>query len=234
MMLAIDAGNSRIKWGLRAGGGWSARGSLGHGEIESLDAALPATIEHVIVANVAGQTLASRLEQLLSRRARSLEWLLASASRCGVRNGYRDPAQLGVDRWAALIGAWHMVGGRCLVVMAGTATTVDLLDDAGRFCGGLILPGLLLMRQSLASGTARLGLPDGRYAALPDCTANAIYSGCVNAQIGAIERMYRGLGEAPLLLAGGAAEALAEHLPQAPLRRSDDLVLEGLARIGEG
>ncbi len=113
----------------------------------------------------------------------------AAASAGGVVNGYDNPAQLGADRWAALIGARGLHAGPALVVMAGTATTVDCLDAQGVFRGGLILPGLDLMRRSLARNTA--GLPEacGGYRVLPTNTDDAIVSGCIAATVGAIERM---------------------------------------------
>lgn len=234
MMLAIDAGNSRVKWGLREAGAWRAQGAVELAGLPTLAALLPARVPRAVVANVAGAQLAAQLAELLAGRAGTTEWLRPQAERCGVINGYRDPAQLGVDRWAALIGARGLVGGACVVVMAGTATTVDVLDAAGRFRGGLIVPGLALMRESLARNTAGLGHPEGRFAALPACTADAIVSGCLNAQLGAIERMHRQLPAAPaapVVLGGGAAGPIAEQL-RLPLVRVEHLVLEGLARIG--
>lgn len=233
MMLAVDAGNSRVKWGLREARRWRQQGVLEHCDVAQLGDRLPSRLARAVIANVAGDAIAAALQAALAGRCDDVEWLRAEAMRGGVRNGYRDPTQLGVDRWAALIGARHLEGGACLVVMAGTATTVDMLDRDGRFRGGLILPGVRLMRESLAARTARLGLPEGRFAALPDNTADAIVSGCLQAQLGAIERMHAQLGggrSAPVLLSGGAAPAIAAELPL-PLRVVENLVLEGLAQI---
>jgi type III pantothenate kinase len=151
-----------------------------------------------------------------------------------VINAYDDPARLGADRWAALIGArgWH--AGPALVVMAGTATTIDVLDAAGRFRGGLILPGLDLMRQALARNTAGLPQASGTYRDLPTNTDDAIESGILMATLGAIERMAARAcrpvsADFCVLLSGGAADLLAPHI-ELPLMRIDNLVLEGLAR----
>ena len=70
-----------------------------------------------------------------------------------VRNGYEDIAQLGVDRWAAIVGAYTHFGSAVCIVDAGTAVTVDLVRDGGRHLGGLIVPGLQLMRSSLEQDT---------------------------------------------------------------------------------
>ena len=163
----------------------------------------------------------------------TLHWNRPARLQCGVRNGYLDEAQLGADRWAALIGARLVHPGAALVVMAGTATTVDLLTADGDFLGGLILPGLALMRRSLARDTADLPFADGAFDAFPRRTEDAIVSGCLEAQAGAIERMFVRLTaehDALCLLGGGAAAAIAPHL-SIPLRQVDNLVLDGLAQI---
>ncbi|MFZ2853320.1 MAG: type III pantothenate kinase, partial [Rhodocyclaceae bacterium] len=194
----------------------------------------------IVICNVAGAAVGETLAALLARRhpdaAEMAEplWLHASAQACGVRNAYERPEQLGADRWAALIGARAQSGGACLVVCAGTATTVDRLDAEGLFCGGLILPGYDLMRGALAGNTAQLPLADGEFRALPRNTMDAIVSGCLHAQAGAIERMFAPIaGEAGALclLTGGGAARLAPHLA-IPLLLNENLILDGLARYG--
>jgi type III pantothenate kinase len=111
-----------------------------------------------------------------------------------------------------------------------------MLAVDGKFRGGLILPGLELMRQSLARNTAGLPEANGVYRDLPTNTDDAIASGALQATLGAIERMAgRSFDDAAsvdfcVLLSGGAADVLAPHL-DLPLRRVDNLVLEGLARV---
>jgi type III pantothenate kinase len=159
----------------------------------------------------------------------------AGALQCGVRNLYEEPQRLGADRWAALIAARHLHPGAALVVCAGTATTADILDHEGTFQGGLILPGLDLMLQSLARNTAQLPLAVGRFAGLPRNTADAIVSGCLHAQAGAIERMFAQVASYPdaiCLVSGGAAPQLFDLL-RIPKRQAANLVLEGLVRIGQ-
>ena len=119
------------------------------------------------------------------------------------------------------------------MVTAGTATTVDLLSETGDFLGGLILPGVELMQQALARGTAQLPLADGRFALQPRCTVDAIHSGCLQAQAGAVERMFAQIAHAPdalCLLGGGAADSFAGLL-QIPVRRVENLVLSGLGAV---
>lgn len=231
MILCLDAGNTRLKWGVREGTIWRAQGACVHADCVGLVAALPAGIEHIIACNVAGGEVAQRIEVLAATLGVLLEWFRSSASCCSVSNGYDNPAQLGADRWAALVGARGLHTGNALVVMAGTATTIDVLDADGLFRGGLILPGLDLMRKSLAGNTAGLPEAKGVYRDTPTNTDDAIVSGAVHATLGAIERMCRpASADFCVLLSGGAADTLAPHL-DLPLRRVDNLVLEGLARV---
>ncbi len=230
MILCLDAGNSRVKWGLRAGDTWLGQGACAHADSAGLAGALPVAAERILACNVAGSEVAGRIEALAATLGVPLEWFRSTPACCGVINGYDNPSQLGADRWAALIGAWGRHAGAVVVVMAGTATTIDVLDAGGQFRGGLILPGLELMRRSLARNTA--GLPDARgsYHDIPTNTDDAIASGALHATLGAIERMCRSAGtDFRVILSGGAAKALAPHLAQR-LLRVDNLVLEGLAR----
>lgn len=233
MILAIDCGNSRIKWGAWLDGRWIARGTAGYDDARTLDtewALLPAP-RSVAIANVAGEAAQAALAPFLGRLPVAARWIRAQASQCGVENGYGEPARLGADRWAALIGARSLHRGACIVVMAGTATTIDRLDADGRFRGGLILPGTGLMKRALASNTADLPHASGHWRAFPVATDDAIESGCIEAQLGAIERMHARIeGGALCLLSGGAAESLAPML-NIPVRVVDNLVLEGLVRM---
>jgi type III pantothenate kinase len=240
MILCLDAGNTRLKWGLYSGGQhagsrWLAQGACEHAAIETLANALPAQPERMLACNVAGAAVAARIEALAATLSVPFDWFRSSASACGVTNGYATPAQLGADRWAALIGARALHAGAALTVMAGTATTIDVLDAAGAFQGGLILPGLDLMRRSLTRNTADLPEARGSYRDIPANTDDAIVSGALHATLGAIERMAAPLrrpasADFLCLLSGGAADALAPHL-DLPTLRIDNLVLEGLARV---
>jgi type III pantothenate kinase len=236
MILAVDCGNSRLKWGLHENGGWRRTGTVPVSELLRLEKSWKrlASADKVVVANVAGRSVRKSLEAIFARRSMVPAWVRAKRRECGVTNGYGQPGQLGADRWAALIGAWSILRGPCLVVTAGTATTADILRGDGRFVGGVILPGLDLMKRSLARNTAGLPLARGRFSDEPRKTADAIETGCLLAQAGAIERAFATLEHgAACLLAGGAARRIAPHL-SIPVRLVDHLVLEGLVRIAEG
>ncbi|MCX7194429.1 MAG: type III pantothenate kinase [Proteobacteria bacterium] len=164
-----------------------------------------------------------------------VEFIVAQIKQCGVRNPYEHPALLGSDRWAALIAAWHQERASCLVVNCGTATTVDALSAEGEFLGGLILPGVDMMRSSLALGAAQLAHAEGVWRVFPRNTADAMFSGSIQATVGAIRLQFEALavhGSVRCLLSGGAADNVQSHL-KLPLVRVDNLVLRGLQIIGQ-
>lgn len=230
MFLLIDAGNSRLKYGLHDKQRWLSQGDT---SLLQPDFNLPADFEpaRIIVSNVAGAETGNRIQQALSRFAARVEWFRASAQRCGLINDYEQPDTLGADRWAAAIAAWKHLHSACIVVSCGTATTIDLINDQGHFTGGCILPGLDTMLESLARKTAGLPLSTGTLILPPRNTHDAIATGCLLAQSGAIEHMARQLGpDASLLLTGGNAVRIHPHL-QVKASIKQGLVLEGLLNV---
>ena len=237
MILAIDAGNSRVKWGWHDGRGWHNLATVSLIEFAAANhdinpfAATHENPQRIVISNVAGEGAHQLLVNWTSVFDAEPLWLKGEAERCGVRSRYERPEQLGADRWAALVAARALHPGASLVVNAGTATTADLLSSAGEFLGGLILPGVDLMRFVLHEHTGRLPLQEGRFERMPRNTVDAIESGCRHAQAGAVERMVRIAGAgAQCLVSGGAGKALIEQL-DIPCRYVENLVLEGLARI---
>lgn len=236
-ILAIDAGNTRIKWGVHEDGSWRVQGWVATARAARLarEWAGLEPPDAVIASNVAGARAARSIAAAARRLKRRARFVKSAARQCGVKNAYANPAQLGPDRWAALIGARHLHGGACVVVNAGTTMTVDALAADGVFLGGTIVAGADLMRGALSRNTAQLRPRGGEFAFFPARTADAIESGVVNALAGAVERMLHYLRQAgqpaPLtLLSGGAARLLAPHLNGA-VEVVDNLVLEGLLRI---
>ncbi len=235
-MLLIDAGNSRLKWGVWQASGWLEQGSLAN---DNLPDRAPwqafAPFVAAWVAQVGPAHVADWVRQHTT--AHAWHWPHAMAQQCGVENRYRQPEQLGVDRWLALIAARGRHAGPLLVVSSGTAVTVDALDGAGVFLGGAILPGLGLMRAALTSRTAQLQDVPGQWQRFPRDTADAIQTGCVNAIAGAIRTQWQALAELQppqlCLLTGGDAAELMPHLPGLPVQREDNLVLEGLLRVAQ-
>ena len=233
MILCLDAGNSRLKWGVHDGHRWQTHGFCDYRQLDDFSPCQPVRI---IACNVAGAAVTEAIENLAARLGVPLQWFRGDTTVPGMQNDYSDPARLGADRWAALAGTRAHHAGAAVVVMAGTATTVDALTADGRFLGGLILPGINLMRRALATNTANLPDAQGRHNAFPINTDDAIITGCIEATAGAIERMTLRLQEraasadVSIFLSGGAADLLAPHITSA-LTRVDNLVLEGLANV---
>ena len=234
MIVCLDSGNSRIKWGAYDGRQWLAQGAVAHADIGQLGHLVRGWPhpDKVMLANVAGAEAGARIREQLAAWLPVFFEARSEARRCGVTNLYSNPGQLGVDRWCALIGARGLSQSAALVVMAGTATTIDTLDADGNFLGGMILPGGELMRRSLAIDTAALPFADGGHADYPRCTDDAIVSGTIEAQVGAIERAWHRLGniDKVCLLSGGNAASLAPHLGFR-WRAVDNLPMEGLIRL---
>ena len=238
MILAVDAGNTRIKWAVHDGRSWIALGAIPTAESATLDEALRSSlpVDRAIASNVAGAEVQANIAAACERAGVKIAFIQSERKQLGVENGYRDPRQLGADRWAALVAAHHdEPSGHKLVVNAGTALTIDALTAQGRFLGGLILPGPALMRRSLDRGTAGLRLTEGTLREFPENTPDAITSGAIQAAAGAVERLAnlmaaRGCLPGRIILSGGAAGEIAKSLP-IPTTHRENLVLDGLLLI---
>lgn len=237
LVLTVDAGNSRIKWSLHDGGGFVRDGRRSLSEAAQLAEdwkALPAP-DQVVAANVAGEAVGELIISASSMWPREVRFVRPRSEQCGVINLYSNPAQLGADRWAALIAARSLGDAPYIVICAGTAVTVDALLQDGRFPGGVILPGFEAMHDALAASTAGLSAERGEFRIFPQSTRDAISSGAIHSICGAIERMRSALAaearaEPEIVVSGGSAELVARHL-QRPVHIRPRLVMEGLIRI---
>jgi type III pantothenate kinase len=245
--LAIDIGNTRLKWALyadpRPGARMLANGAVFLETIDDLAelhwSRLPAPAS-MLGSNVAGDGVRGRVEEQLELWDIAPRWVVPSAQEAGVTNGYEHPNRLGADRWVSLVGARERVraAGRprpALVVMVGTAVTVDALDAGGRFLGGLILPGFGLMLKALEDGTSGLRVPTGDVVDFPTNTSDALMSGGANAIAGAVERQHRKLvelsGQDPLLLMTGGAAVKLAPITDLRFETVDTLIFDGLLAL---
>ena len=249
-LLAIDAGNTRTKWALfDATREISSQGACLNADLASAEF-LPkdSLCKTVIIANVAGAAIAHKLTEKCQALGLAITWAKASDIACGVTNHYDNPTQLGVDRWAALIAAWDIYKTPCLVVSLGTAVTIDALTatpNSAEFFGGVIVPGLKLLQQTLVSGTSDIAngvaSKTGKFENFPTNTADAVQTGAYLALIGAIAEMaeklqaHIGNQQAVIILSGGDANILmpllATKFNTDSIKRvfvHDNLVLQGL------
>ncbi len=246
-LFAIDIGNTRLKWALyestHAGSAAVDQGAVFLENIDSLADSewkgLPQPTT-MLGCNVAGDAVRRRVEEQLELWDLAPRWVVSTAAAGGITNGYDHPGRLGTDRFVAQIGARQHVLARgparpCLVVMVGTAVTVDALDASGKFLGGVILPGHGIMLSALQGGTAGLRVPTGEVVDFPTNTSDALTSGGTYAITGAMERMHRHLqqhtGESPLtLMTGGAGWKVAPWLP-IEHELVDSLIFDGLLAL---
>jgi type III pantothenate kinase len=253
MDLLIDIGNTNLRWTTLENGPAAAEAPppLGEIRVQRHHGALPidllAAWEHlpaprkILVGNVAGAALAAHLTRV-TRSLWGLDPAFAAtrAEGCGVRIAYVEPERLGVDRWLGLLAAHRQAPGASLIVDAGTAITYDLLLADGTHLGGLILPGVRMLREALMTGT-RIppwkDPPDARPGTPPwaSDTAAAVAGASLQAPAALAERLWARLREQAdteprLILTGGDAERLAP-LIDAPVRILPALVLDGLALL---
>ena len=247
-VLLLDVGNSRLKWGVSDDAGEMRR--TGHISLKNLKdrglstltTKLPRRVDAVRACNVAGNSFGTRLSGVIGVHCNADVHFARSEKRgWGVVNAYRQPRRLGDDRWVAMIAAWAEIQGACLVVDAGTALTIDAIDDDGNHLGGQIIPGAATMQESLASSTSDLpGVKTSARASAGDLamfgknTAAAIREGAQNAVVGAIERaiwtLQSNAYEPTIVLTGGGASRILGALDDEPLHRPH-LVLHGLLHM---
>lgn len=236
MILLVDAGNSLTKWTTAMPGVAPVSGSFPTADRPSWRTAGSTAPDAAVVSCVAGVEVLEGIRLESGLDAERFHVLVPKRNAHAIVNGYADPAQLGPDRYAALIAAHRRGLGDCVVVGAGTALTADMLTRDGRFLGGCIVPGPALMRASLAASTDRIrAMTGGAMADLPRDTASAVATGIALALCGVVEGMGRRLqsatGREVTVIAGGGARSLLMPCLDRPVVEVENLVLEGLAWV---
>ena len=245
--LALDIGNTRLKWAQyeapQPGARLLAQGAEFLENIDKLAEgpwAQLAAPSRMLGCVVAGDAVKRRVQEQMELWDVPAQWVVASEAEAGLTNGYDHPSRLGADRWVAMVGARHHMLSRgpqrpMVVVMVGTAVTVEAVDTGGKFLGGLILPGHGIMLRALESGTAGLHVPTGEVREFPTNTSDALTSGGTYAIAGAVERMIQHLrrhcgAEPACLMTGGAGWKMLPSMTQ-PFELVDNLIFDGLLRI---
>ena len=241
MKLLVDIGNSRVKWAVLDGGRLGEQQAASYARWTQQDwqrelFAAPG-IHGVLAASVSSAPSAALDAAARLATGHPAAFVSTSREAGGVRNAYREPQLLGVDRWLAVIAGHAATGGACCVADVGTAATFDAVTASGEHLGGFIIPGPDLMVHSLHGGTADLAshtAASGASAGAPlaDNTRDAIERGCRLAVAAMIDRgvadVESRLGtHAVLLVTGGAAPAVTPLL-RSPATLVPDLVLRGL------
>ncbi|MDH5409039.1 MAG: type III pantothenate kinase [Gammaproteobacteria bacterium] len=243
-LLLIDIGNTRIKWASLNEAAFQFGGYVPASQkgVESLQqfSFTETGPDRVIAANVAGTDIANKLSQLIEQNwGIQLELLSTTRQACGVTNAYEQEAQLGIDRWAAMLAAFKQTTGAVCVVSCGTATTIDVIDESGKHLGGLILPGITMMQQVIVNNTVGIKHFD-QLASLPDnltlgqSTETCLAQGTVRAVVATIEHVMNQMDKdnvkINLLLTGGDGDEVQKHLSMKS-EYDAHLVLKGLGLL---
>ncbi len=239
-MLLADLGNTRAKFYRCIG---SSPVFIGHWHYENdpSEVLRPFTGESLWFASVTTAEINARLQSAAQACQIDSQMIETASSEHGVINGYQKPTQLGVDRWLALVGARTLTKHACLVVDAGTAMTIDLLNEHGEHLGGWIIPSQTLMVEALLSGTAALeqsassaelafgnateqGIANGTFAAL---------SGAIRQALAVAQQQLSQKRAPEVILSGGYGTELARAIPD-NCRVVPDLVILGLLEYAKG
>jgi type III pantothenate kinase len=244
VILLADVGNSRVKWVTYEEGALRTRGQARHDDENWVEWATrhwgnlprPARVSIVSVAGAeARATLADWVRRTWSTE---VEFAVTTAAACGVRNAYAEPERMGADRWVAMIAARALLGPKtCYVVDCGTALTVDALAADGQHRGGVIVPGMRLMREALYRETRQIPLETGEARLFGQSTRDGVWGGALYAVAsaidGIIDRMSAEHGPGARLLTGGDAETVLPCL-RGEYRWEPDLIFQGLRVMAEG
>jgi type III pantothenate kinase len=232
--LLVDVGNSRIKWRSTAGGGDGAS------PVNSLDDGVPsawhdlAPPERVLVSKVGSGPRREGIEQwCVNQWGVTPRFVDSTTNVPGIRNGYADPAQLGVDRWLAIIAARRLDPVTTVVVDCGTAITMDLLDRDGLFRGGMILPGRRLLESVFPSRIPYLDASSPSEVPFPATnTGDAIALGIHTAIVASLDRFIENSGlltqDQPRVRITGGDGPWLRDMSQRDVIVHENLVLDGL------
>ena len=248
MKWLVDIGNTRVKWACGDGATLSGHGAFSYAPDTLRDeltrhwrGARPRELEHALIASVAGPEITEAVRDFIAGAwSVKVEEAVAEPERDGLKNGYADPASLGVDRWLALLAAWRKYETSLCVVDCGTAVTLDVVLHegqglGGRHLGGHIYPGLAATRKALAMTTGQIQADDDAVPALafgsstPECVSNGYAFALSGLLRECLEKVRKEHGaELLTVITGGGAAALPPSLLPASARQEPDLVLQGL------
>ncbi|MDM8565901.1 type III pantothenate kinase [Candidatus Halobeggiatoa sp. HSG11] len=238
MILLVDVGNTAIKWAILKQNSLSTQQSIlyNFNDLERILTKIWYMLdepEEIWISNVAGPQIKKNIiDWTIKYWQCQPNFVKTTDYKCGVKNGYKNPEQLGIDRWLGLIGANKLETGTLCIVDCGTAVTVDILAD-GQHLGGIIAPGLNVMRTALSKNTFQLEDCEQSLTkfSLANETNDGIILGTSYAVLGLLEYVMNELNEQPkLILTGGDAVVIKPFLSRT-YRYIPDLVLQGLKTV---
>ncbi len=237
MIVDIDIGNTRAKWRLTDGGLVIKEGFIEtkFGDWSPLVALRSHNPGRVRASNVAGEEVGQQLRGAITKAfGIEVDFAVSCASVGQVVSGYRNPKQLGIDRWLAILAGWDLFRDDCVVVDAGSALTIDFVNATARHIGGYIIPGQKMMLSALYGETSGVHVNPSEEMSVDfgASTTEAVQNGCLAMALALIEKTMvdknKRCGLIKMVLTGGDAESLLERLPDTVMHRPN-LVLDGLA-----
>ncbi len=230
--LLLDAGNTSVKWKLGSSGDIHRCAAADLSKLEIWMREQASGIEFIALSSVQATQWNTSLESICSELRMSI-WMASSESEnSGLSCGYHEPANLGVDRWLAMLALWQRRRAGFLLVDMGTAITLDAVDDQGRHLGGYIVPGLELQRRALTESSEALGrlvtdVPDFSFGLGLD-TSEAVDRGVFISVEALVEKVMNnaGLSAEQLVIIGGDARWFIDASDID--NQNIDLVLQGL------
>jgi len=241
-MLCIDIGNSRIKWCV-----WKddeiQRNAVAEYEVQQLDKLLEqwfCDIDHqdIFVSSVVSSKINKIIEFWFSSAwQKPVHFVDSKRKQLGVTNSYKDAQQMGADRWVAMLAAYQRYQSAVCVIDCGTAVTIDVIDESGKHLGGLIMPGLNMMRQSLYQGANGIQSQGGNESLLASNTSDAVSGGCHHLLISGLNGLYMQYKKQvktkiACVVTGGDGEKIAKNM-ECDCQFEADLILYGLRLVAE-
>ena len=235
MYLLIDIGNTRIKWQQRNDKDILLTDSILVEEFMDIDFSSIKSIDKIIVSNVNHSVVLDKLKAILSK----LKCPIIEATPISneyLINDYEDHKTLGIDRWLTALGAWKLYQRPLLVINAGTAITIDLVEldkeSKAHFKGGMILPGVAISLAVLNNSTNLIDTEIGKSQYPSLNTKDAVTTGIMTSIQGAVNLVCRKLPSSlPILLTGGDANLIYEQAEddwKSRIKLEGDLIFEGL------
>ena len=235
MYLLIDIGNTRIKWQHRDDETIINSGSMMVEDFMGIDLSNLQSVKKVLISNVNHAVVLDKIKDsvvifdcpIIEAKSQSNHVLI---------NDYEDTLTLGVDRWLTALGAWKKYQKPLLVINAGTAITIDLIDlgsqEKPHFKGGMILPGVAISLAILNDSTSLIDVEIGTTKYPSVNTTDAVTTGIFTSIQGAVNLVCKKLpATLPILLTGGDANLIYEQSDdewKSRIKLEDDLVFEGL------
>ena len=240
MILDLDIGNSRVKWRTsHATGEVISHGACLRNNAQWIERLALKNIDRVRISNVAGAVTKDLLQNFFTEQFEiTAEFASSKPEVMGVKNGYVEPGRLGVDRWLAVLAAFDRSDSSCCVVDCGSAITVDYVASDGTHKGGVIAPGIELMRRALLADTQEIEIRSDQVDTEPSVPAahtteaavelvlKYMEAGLVEIACNRYEVMFNEVPE--LFLTGGDAQIISDLIVHEH-QVIPHLVLDGLA-----